>query len=270
MADAAAPLDELVASVRRSAKYRSTCEALVRKIGARELTKRRPLKEAIKATKNTLHQVCGAYRESRIDYAAGLESLRKARQAGDEADWRAACMSLMTRHASTRERLPILDRFYATTLAEFGPIRSVLDVACGLNPLALAWMPLAPDAEYYACDVDEEMIGFLNEFFAVVPCGGRARVADATQSCPTEQADVALILKSLPCLEQIDPAAGLRLLEGINADHLLVSFPVRSLGGKSKGMQVNYEARFREMLTGKSWSVRRFEFATELAFLVTR
>ena len=76
MPDLSAQLDQLVDAVRKSAGYRSVCEDLIRNIGARELAKRRPLKEAIKATRNTLHQASGAYRGSRIDYAAGLDELR--------------------------------------------------------------------------------------------------------------------------------------------------------------------------------------------------
>jgi 16S rRNA (guanine(1405)-N(7))-methyltransferase len=270
MPDSAAPVDQLVDAVRKSPKYHSVCEDLIRNIGSQELAKRRPLKEAIKTTKSTLHQVSGAYLGNGIDYAAGLTDLRKAAQSTDNVDWRDACAALMSLHASTRERLPILDPFYATTLAHLAPIRSILDVACGLNPLAIPWMPLAPDVEYHAFDICEEMTGFLNEFLALVPCHGRAHVADVTQSCPTQKADVAFILKSLPCLEQIDRSAGVRLLETINADHLLVSFPVTSLGGKGKGMVRHYEAQFQELVADKNWKVKRFEFSSELAFVVTR
>jgi 16S rRNA (guanine(1405)-N(7))-methyltransferase len=270
MPDSATPLDELVVAVRMSPKYRSICEALIRNIGSQELAKRRPLKEAIKATKNALHQVSGAYLGHRIDYAAGLERLKEAARSADNVDWRDACRALMSLHSSTRERLPILDQFYATTLADLAPIRSILDIACGLNPLAIPWMPLAPDVEYHAFDICEAMTGFLNEFFTLAGRHGRAHAADVTQSCPPQKAEVALILKSLPCLMQIDDSAGLRLLESIQADHLLVSFPVHSLGGKSKGMVRHYEARFQELVADRNWKVKRFEFSTELAFLVTR
>ena len=81
---------------------------------------------------------------------------------------------------------------------------------------------------------------------------------------------MALILKTIPCLEQLDKTAGLRLLETIQAEHILVSFPVHSLGGRSKGMVENYEARFHALVQGKRWAIQRFEFATELAFLVTK
>jgi 16S rRNA (guanine(1405)-N(7))-methyltransferase len=78
------------------------------------------------------------------------------------------------------------------------------------------------------------------------------------------------LLKTIPCLEQIDKAIGPRLLDQVPAEHLLVSFPAQSLGGRSKGMVQNYEAHFREMLAGKPWRAQRFEFSTELAFLLSR
>jgi 16S rRNA (guanine(1405)-N(7))-methyltransferase len=90
------------------------------------------------------------------------------------------------------------------------------------------------------------------------------------QFVPPEKVEVAFLLKTIPCLEQIDRSAGLRLLEAVNADHVLVSFPVRSLGGFDKGMADHYKARLRELLAGKDWPVKRFEFATELAFLVDK
>ena len=136
-------LDALVAAVLGSSKYRAVAPDLVRAIGARELAARPNLKTAIKATKNTLHQAGGAFTDAPIDYDRALAELRAAAAAGDEP-FRAACRAVMARHTSTRERLPILDTFYATTLAGLPSPGRVLDVACGLNPLAWPWLPLPP------------------------------------------------------------------------------------------------------------------------------
>ena len=133
-----ADIDELVAVVRKSVKYKLVCEDIVRGVGERELAKGRRLKEAIKATKKKLHQVGGAYLEGRVDYAAWLDELRAV--SGGKGDFRRACARIMGHHSSTKERLEILDTFYATVLADLPPIRSVLDLACGLNPLAIPWM----------------------------------------------------------------------------------------------------------------------------------
>jgi 16S rRNA (guanine(1405)-N(7))-methyltransferase len=146
----------------------------------------------------------------------------------------------------------------------------VLDIACGLNPLAIPWMGLADGAEYYAYDIYEDMVEFLQAFMALTPVKGRAVVCDVLRSCPQPRVDLALVLKSIPCLEQIDKAAGAHLLDAIDADYLLVSFPVHSLGGRDKGMPATYEARFRELLAGRDLAIKRFAFATELAFLISK
>ncbi|HEX2348909.1 MAG TPA: hypothetical protein VHI51_10800 [Ktedonobacterales bacterium] len=277
------PLNQLVAAIQASAHYRSVAEPLIRRLGARELANRRSLKEAIKATKNKLHQVAGAYLDE-PRYDAWLTALRAAYAEGEEAAAqerrRAALRRVMARHASTRERLPILDQVYAETLAGIGPIRSVLDIACGLNPLALSWLPLAEDAEYVACDIYGDMMAFLGGYFALEAAHGRpglrglAETRDVIAAPPERHADLALILKAIPCLEQIDKSAGERLLRATRADHLLVSFPAHSLGGRQKGMLATYEARFHDLMEQTGIGVRatitRHQFATELAFLISR
>ncbi len=267
--DAASPLDALVQAVLESPKYRSICLDVVRDVGARELAKRRNMQEAIKATKGKLHQIGGVY-TTRNQYARWLSDLTRAHQSGGMPTLRSACKQVMGYHASTRERLPILEQFYARALAGLPPARVVLDLACGLNPLALPCMRLAGDVEYYAYDIYQDMADFLNGFLALAQIRGRAEACNILQQCPTQHADLALLLKAIPCLEQVDKDAGLRLLETVNADHLLVSFPVHSLSGKSKGMAQNYEAHFRQMVQGLPWTIQRFEFASELAFLITK
>jgi 16S rRNA (guanine(1405)-N(7))-methyltransferase len=173
-------------------------------------------------------------------------------------------------HSSTRERLPILEQFYSTILANLPPINSVIDVACGLHPLAIPWMPLSEHTLYYTYDIYEDMIGFLNDCMTLMPVQGYGKTDDVIHYCPTQKVDVAFILKAIPCLEQVDKTAGLRLLEQINADHLVVSFPAHSLGGKSKGMAANYETKFYEQVANKPWSIQRFVFPGELVFLVSK
>jgi len=253
-----------------SPKYQHISPDFLRSVGAQELARRRTWKEAVKATKNKLHQVAGAYLEAGTQYAAWLDEIEQASRSGDRGRFLKACMQAMSYHSSTQERLALLDRFYATTLAGLPPIHSILDVACGLNPLAIPWMPLAEDADYYAVDIYQDMADFLNRFMALTPVRGHAQAGDVLQCCPAEPTDLALVLKSVPCLEQVDKSAGQRLLDTLNATHLLVSFPVHSLGGRSKGMAVTYEAHFRQLVAGRGWRIERFEFTTELVFRISK
>lgn len=263
------PLAALVEAVQASAKYRGVCGDLIAHIGAQELSKRRSLKEAIKATKNKLHQVGGAFLDTEASYDAWLEQLRLALQGDDQNQLRETCRVIMSHHASTRERLPMLGRFYAEIFALLPPIHSVLDIACGLHPLAIPWMPLAEHAAYYAYDIYAGMTDFLQAWMALLPVQGHAHVCDVLQGCPMQRADVAFLLKALPCLEQIDPAAGQRLLREIQADYLVVSFPARSLGGRQKGMVEHYEMHFSALLAEvQRWRViGRLAFPSELVFV---
>lgn len=258
-------LDELVAAVAASAKYRNVCETCIRRIGARELARRGSLKEAVKETKNQLHQVAGAYLAGKMPYGAWLSELRAART--PEA-LEQVCRRIMASHASTRERLPILSEFYRTIFAALPPVRTVADIACGLNPLALPWMPLAAGAEYYAYDLFTDMLAFIGQWLAMRGVGGRAEAVDVTAERPNVRADLALVLKVLPCLDQLDRAAAAGLLDGLPARHIVVSFPVRSLGGRAKGMVANYADRFDELASGRAWRVERLEFASELVFII--
>jgi len=263
-------LEQLIEAVLTSSKYKSASSDLVRYIGTQELAKGHNLKEAIKATKNKLHQVGGAYQDITPRYTAWLDKLRQASQAGNSNQLRDVCKWIMQYHSSTRERLPVLEQFYSTILAGLPPINSVIDVACGLHPLAIPWMPLAEPTTYYAYDMYQDMTDFLNECLPLLHVQGYAQACDVIHHCPTQKVDLAFLLKAIPCLEQVDKSAGLRLLETINADYLVVSFPTHSLGGNRKGMAANYEARFYELVDGKPWSIRRFLFPGELVFLIRK
>lgn len=273
-------LDELLTLVRASNKYKQVSPELIAHIGTQELAHRRNLKEAVKSTKNKLHQIGGAYLDTQTAQIASqqwLYALQKGIQSNDNATLQAACNAIMSYHASTRERLPILDTFYSTIFADLAPITSIIDIACGLNPLALPWMsllspqsPVQPMLTYYAYDIYQQMTDLLQAWFDLLSLQGYAYTCDVLQQCPTQQVDVALILKAIPCLEQIDKQAGYHLLRTLNARHLIVSFPLQSLGGKRKGMLTHYEAQFNTLVAGEPWSIKKHEFATELVFVITK
>ena len=117
---------------------------------------------------------------------------------------------------------------------------------------------------------ETSVTNFLNDFFALAGLPGLAEVRDVISRPPDEPADLALVLKTLPCLEAIDRRAPERLLDALQAPRLLVSFPAQTLGGRRKGMAAHYEAQFGRLLDARGWTARRFEFATELAFLVEK
>ena len=260
-------LDQLTQQIQQSAKYRHLSIDLIRRIGARELAVRKSQKEAVKATKNKLHQVGGAYQERKIDYAKAMAQLQAAQD--NDVAFQQACQDVMKLHSSTRERISILDDFYSTIFAQLPPIHTLVDIASGLNPLAVSWMSLPPDVTYTAYDIYDDMMTFLADFLAMVGINGRSQTRDVIGNPPTEPTDLTLILKTLPCLEQVDKSAAANLLDALNSTHILITYPAQSLGGRNKGMIAHYTAHFEGLVNGRNWHYQTFQFTTELAFLIT-
>jgi 16S rRNA (guanine(1405)-N(7))-methyltransferase len=132
------------------------------------------------------------------------------------------------------------------------------------------WMPLATDATYYACDIYQDQIDFLNRVFQLSERPEEAFTCNLLVEAPTQAAEVALLLKTIPCLEQLDKGIGPRLLAQISAPVVVVSYPARSLGGHGKGMVQNYTDHFAKLSAGQPWQVTRFDFPTEIVFRLSR
>ncbi len=277
-------LPELITSVLASRAYRSVAPDLVATIGARELARRPDLKSAIKATKNTLHQIGGAFLDVTMPYDRWLADLRQAAtqasspaemargsDAHDRGAARDACRAIMRHHASTRERLPILEDFYQAVFDGLPPVASVLDLGCGLNPLAAPWMPLAFGATYHAVDIFADQMAFLSEALPLLGVAVTARRADITSEPPAERATIALLLKTLPALDALDRTAGARLISAIHAERLVISYPARSLGGHATGMTSSAAVRLNGAIAGTRWVVaREMRFSGETVFMLTR
>lgn len=271
-------VEEVTDAVLASARYAALDPALVTTVAAQELGKGRRRRDAIKEVKTRLHQSVGAYWDGHADYAAWRAALDTA---PDDVAQATLLQSIMRSHHSMRERLPFLDEFYSTLFAGLGPIQRVLDLGCGLNPLALPWMHLPADTAYHACDVDRAQIDFLAWWLAHSGRAGRAFVWNLLDGAPPvddsappvdaeHPIDVALLLKIVPCLVQLDKQIGVRLLDEVIARVLIVSFPAQSLGGRRKGMAAHYTAQMETLCVGHGWTVERFEFPSELVFRIFR
>ena len=263
-------LSRLIVNIHASPRYQAIDITLIEKIGQSELTKRKNLKEAIKATRSKLHQVTTSFITSPMEFADWVDELKGLSRDVSDLNLQNFCWKVMKSHSSTDERLPILNEFYSTIFKDMEPIESILDLACGLNPFTLPWMPISRDCPYYAFDVLPEMVSFINKFFAHIGQKGKAFTLDLATEIPNRSAQCALLLKTLPTLDQIDKHRAPFLLEQIKAQSLVISYPVHSLGGKSKGMVENYTAQMDALTPNWDGTIQRFEFTTELVFLLTR
>lgn len=261
-------LEAVVAAVKESRKYRDTSEQTIRELAAEALLQYKKQKQAIKAVRRRLHSIMAPYLGD-PDYEAATSALEAAFASGDEEHIRTTCEGVLYAHLSTRERLPILDSFYDEIFAVTGSPQRLLDVACGLNPLALRWMDLAPNVEYFAYDIHEPRIDFINRYFQLEALPPLARLQDVALQPPREPGDVALFLKEMPRFERNYPGQGRVLLEVLPVKYLVISFPtVSTHGGRS--LVQRYRDFFSELVQDKSWPVTELMFDGEMVFIAEK
>jgi 16S rRNA (guanine(1405)-N(7))-methyltransferase len=254
---------DIVERVRRSSRYRSVDAALVARLAAEELPKSRNADDAVKRVKRRLHQAVGAF-------TTGRGTVDAAWPVDDPGALRAACLVAMRRHASTRERIAHLDRFYEGIWQRTGVPASILDLGCGLGPLALPWMGVG-DARYLAVDIDAGALGVVESFLSATGQPHRVEARDLVSDAPDDAADVALLLKLMTTLDRQDPEAATRLIRALRVRHAVVSFAARSLGGRGDGRERTYRDRLNRLVdeVGRVQSVAEASVANELVFVLT-
>jgi 16S rRNA (guanine(1405)-N(7))-methyltransferase len=259
--------ENVVDAVLQSRRYKNVAPDLVRRLAAEELPKSRNAADAQKRTKRRLHQIFGAYADP-LPYEKLIDQLEDAH--GDAGSFKEVCRKILPLHASTAERLKDLDQFYKPIFEITGRPSKILDLACGLNPLTIPWMGIPASTFYVASDIDTEMVKFLDRFLALAPVHGEARVNDLVAGPPWDEASVAFLFKAVPCLQH-QVVDLLPILDAINADWLVVSFPTRSLGGRGgKGMVGTYRGMMAEMVSQRGWPVEEIAYSSEMVFVVRK
>ena len=263
-------VDEIVNEVQSKTKYCHIFPGLIENIAINEIKKGRSRKETVKAIRNKIHQVANVYRTSNLNFA-DLTGEMLALPADLQHPASLAFLSrTMEKHASTRERLAIIDDFYQKSLENIPEIHSILDLACGLNPLALAWMPVHPQVELHVCDIYTDQVDFLNAYFDHFKINGRAFCCDLSSTIPDIKTDITYVLKTIPCLEHLRKDIGKSLIEGIQSKYILVSFPAQSLTGRKKGMRHFYDGQFQTLTAEFGYSIDVFSFSNEQGYLVIK
>jgi 16S rRNA (guanine(1405)-N(7))-methyltransferase len=263
------PRQDIVSALRRARKYRHLCEDTLDRIAEWALERHPGSREALKAAKRKLHQIYGAYLEG-TDHEQIDALVRDLDPNASDAQIRSTCEDVLGGHASTAERLGIMADLYPALLAEIGSPRRLLDLCCGLNPFSLPWMGLDPATSYRAIDIDQSLVSSINRFLEALGRPATAECRDVVTRGLSDESDAVLLLKSVPCLEQQEKGCATRILQGLRARQLVVSFPTGSLGGRARGMAQHYEGLANRMAEDLGTSIRSLTYPGETFFVLTR
>lgn len=225
-------------------------------------------KEVDKAARKKLHQIYGAY-FSQGSASAFEKSVKDKPEKPTEI--KAFCRELMDFHSSSQERLEDLSEFYGKIFEVTGVPERIVDLACGLNPLSYPWIHEHGAIPYVGYDIDQKSTQLMNDLLTSFNYPVKVLFNDVFLSIPDHlDTDVVMLLKALPCLEQQEKGISTKLLTEIKCRFLVISFPSKSLGGKSKGMESNYEAFLNSIVDESSHDIHKITFEREIVYVLER
>ena len=215
-------------------KYGNMLPSVYDRLLNEELPRHKARRDAEKAARRALHGIAEAYFPIKR-YKRALALL----ESGDTTPG-----ALLGLHASTLERRDVFGAFAAAMRALWPDAQTVLDIACGLNPIALG------AAGYIVIGMDIHMgcVEVVNRCALRFGLPIQAHAADILDAPLWPPADIALLLKLLPLLERQRPGASSALLAGVPSRRMVVSFPSKTMSGQGVGMSGHYRAMLDGML----------------------
>ena len=255
--------NELLDKLLASKKYRDICPDTVRRVWADCETRYKKAKDVDKAAREALHGITGAF----------MTPQEASQLVYDMHAWHCSKTDIglermLSRHASTRERLPVadMDALYGRIFDIVVRPRSVLDLACGINPIYLGTRGIVT----VGVDISGQAVEAINRFHEIYGMPVSATCADllCPGAIPARRFDMALLFKLLPLLERQRAGAAMEVMGAVNAEALIVSFPTRTLSGRNVGMAAQYSRWMENHLPPNRAIAGRFETSNELYFIL--
>ena len=261
-------IQEIINSVINSKKYSTISYEIVERISV-EMSKRyKKKKDIIAETKKQLHIIyesfltsnCQLVAKDKIEKYNGLNLL-------EDIDFSKELLSL---HVSTKERIGYESEIYSY-ISQFISEECILaDVGCGFNPFALPFFINRP-SKYFAYEISVDTVDVLNLYFDKVEKKAyKASILDAVSSVPPEHINMMFAFKLLPLLQQQKKGRAIDFLTQASFDNAIVSFPIKSISGKNKGMEEFYSSFIEDNLPSTITIIDRVVINNELFYALKK
>lgn len=264
-------LDERVCQEYIVKYLRQHGKALARLSEAKDFTSIQRSKEAdelVRAVRETIRAVYGVFQTEDIGKLGHKldrleEDLRHKpiERTKDEHD------RILRLHRSTAERLEFYEQFFSDIFAITGRPKTILDLACGLNPMAWSYHQLR-NVAYLATELNEQDVRNLQRYFDIIKpytaIEGKAIKHDLKKDAiPIIAADVCFLLKVIDLLE---PKTAERIITSLRCRWIIVSFPTKTI--TDQDMRFKRRAGFQKMLRRIGRSYQTLTYDNELVYVI--
>lgn len=259
-------IDNIISKISSSPKYKYIYLETINRIVANTL-QRFGEKRAEDEARMLLHQVWGVYNQ-KPNYKKILEKLIEAK--GNREKELDVIKDALLLHLSTRERLGEAKIFFQKIFAVTGPVKSITDIGCGLNPLLYFFDTQNDSQEYFAYDIDTEEVNFLNECFKILNLTSYEVEAKDAILDEFPESDLTFLLKLVSPLELQKKNATINLINKIKSKFIVISYTTKTISGKNKGMKDFYSGKFEQIADENNLKYTKIEFESELVYVVEK
>ncbi len=273
-------IDEILIEIKKNKKYFYIDNEIIKKEIAIYLKSnqqfiltKKNLKKAVKKIRAILHGIYSSYqtkkKKKRNFY---LEHLKNS--VNDKERFFDITKNLLSTTISTKERIGHYKFIYEKIFEITAKPKTIIDLGCSLNPLSFPYMKLK-NLNYYAYDIDNSDIDFLNNYFFIMKdfgLNGKAEILDINnieKISKLPYSDIILIFK---LIDIIDVKNKKKISEEIikllikNTKFIVVSFPTVTLTGKK--MNLPRRTGFELMLKRINLYFKEFSTNNEVFYLI--
>jgi len=247
---------DIVDEIKKSKKYKHISKEIIKKYTDR-VRKKYPKaneKSLIKEVKSELHKIAG--------FSKDIMKREKLLGKGDY-------VGILKTNQSTNERLKDYRDLYKEIFEITGIPKSILDLACGINPISIIFMDFKPN--YYAYDINEADVEIVNKFFKQEKIKGKAEVMDVSKIGNIKKlpkTDICFLFKALDVLENKGHKYSEELIKALKCKYIVASFATKTIGGKK--MRYGYRGWIERMLERIGYSYHKRELSNEVFYIISK
>jgi len=262
-------IQKMIEKIQDSRKYRELGlnSETIRDLIQQEAPHHTSWKKLRKAVRRKLHNIVAPYLgepdyQNLMSYLEEIEDTDPGSQ-----EIRNFCLNVLAEHASTAERIPFMNDFYSRIFAITGKPQILLDLACGLHPLAFPWMDLSVTVQYHAYDIIQPRVDFINSFFKNIGLSPLAENRDILAHPPEIKADLCLFFKEAHRFEKRAPGTNQAFWDNLKTHWLVISLPSQNLSG-THSLVEQHRKLVNENLPDGGNCMQELLFPNEIVFLI--
>lgn len=238
-------IEQIIKKILESKNYKNIYPPTVERI-VNDTFSRYPLSKVENESKRRLHQISGVYTQAKTNSFDKLQN-----------------------HSSTKEREKFLDEFYKYIFSEIGDVETIIDVACGMNPLTYPYMKT--NADYVGFDIDENVIRLVDSEIRKTNFSNKIKVFSGDiYEIDEITSDVCFLFKIVPLLEQQKKGSTEEIIKKIKSKYIVITFPTKSLSNIEKGMDLFYTEFMYKIIQKLNCQYDKRSFENESVFIVKK